>query len=501
VLVVIRFIKLSFAFLALISGILTSGCASISGQSGKPSERSFDFGPIASRYKDVNGDWRLKVLGPLYERAESTNGMEMTAYRPVYSTVKDPPNNRSLHDYMWPLATSRKIQDESQWRFIIFYGFNHTTNDPHHRYRFWLLPFYFQGRNESNETYRALFPIGGNIDDFLGRDKINFVLFPIYSRSSVNDVKTTSVIWPLISRTKNSDDTIYRARFFPFYGVSEHEGKFRKRFVLWPFYTDVEYKYPRSKGKGHILFPLYGYLNLTTEKTIWVIPPFFRFTRGDERNVINAPWPFYRRESGKDRYVHYIWPLWGTRIEGSRERNFVLWPIFWHDMDKRPGKKIDRRFMAPFYSHTVVTEDNKTTNPYVKPAVLERRHKVWPIYSYRRDGDASRFRFVELWPFADASAMDRNLSPFWSIYSRCAYKDNVDTEVLWGLYRNQKRADHGRYVSLFPLFDFRRDESVDEPVRSWNILKGLIGFERKGSLKTFKLLYIIKFRSGKDESP
>lgn len=469
--------------------------------SATTSGRSYDFGPIVSRHQDVNGDWRLKVLGPLFERTGNTNGMSLTAYRPFYSTVKDPERDRTLHDYLWPIGTSRKIHDESQWRWLIFYGFDHTDKDPSQRYRFWLIPFYFQGRNESNETYRALFPIGGTIGDFLGRDKTSFVLFPLYSRSSINDLTTLNVLWPLISRTRNSDDSIYRARVFPFYGVNHHKGKYKKQFILWPFYTDVRYEYKKSKGGGHILFPLYGYMNLTTEKSIWILPPFFRFTKGDERRIIHAPWPFYRRETGEGMSLHYIWPLWGHRKTGNRERDFYLWPIFWHDTDKRPGTESERFIAAPVFSHTVVRSDTMTSVLSGEKEVLERRHKVWPLYSYRRNGEASKLRLAELWPFAEAPSIERNWAPFWTLYSRQVYRENVDTEALWGLYRNQKRAGHGRYFSIFPLFDYRRDASVDQPVRSWNIFKGLIGFERKGSQKTVKLLYVIKFRSGKDDTP
>lgn len=467
---------------------------------GTVSDVSFDFGFIASRHKDVNGDWRLKILGPLYEHSTG-HGMKMNAYRPLYSDVKDPANDRSLHDYLWPISTQRAIHDESQWRWLFFYGFNHTTNDPAQRYRLWLLPFYFQGRNKTGENYRALFPVGGTIGDFLGRDKISFFLFPLYSESSVNDVATMNVLWPLISRTRNNDGSIYRARFFPFYGVNEHKGKYRKRFILWPIYTEATYDYKHSKGGGHILFPLYGYMNLNTEKTIWVIPPLFRFTRGQERNVTYAPWPIYQRVSGENYDKHYVWPLWGRLTRGKQERTFYLWPFFWTEHDARIGTK-SRRFMAvPFYSQTVVKSDRSNGLDLAPPKVVERRNKFWPIYSYSRRGEASRFRFVELWPFAEASAVERNLAPFWSIYTRYADHGNVDSELLWGLYRNQKRAEYSRYVSVFPVFDFTRDEQVDPPVRSWNILKGLIGFERRGAEKTYKFLYLIKIRTGKESPP
>ena len=456
-------------------------------------DRSFDFGFIASRHKDLNGDWRLKVLGPLYERAQSNDGKSLRAVRPFYSHVEDPDKDRSLSDFVWPVGTIRTVHDETQWRWLIFYGFNHTTNDPGDRYRTWLLPFYFQGRDASGKTYRAIFPFGGTIKDFMGRDEFSFVLFPLYSTSSINDISTVNYLWPLISRTRSEREHIYRARAFPFYGVNRHEGKYHKRFFMWPIYSDVTYDYPKSKGRGHIVFPLYGWLNIDSEKTLWLFPPFIRFTRGDERNIIYAPWPFYQRVTGEDVYKHYIWPVWGRKKVGTVDRSFYLWPIFWTDTDTSPGAITDRFLMVPFFSHTVVRSDKPENSPKSERPALSRRHKLWPLYSYRREGLASRFRMIELWPFAEAPSVERNWAPFWSIYTRHVNGDQSDSEVLWGLYRDHRRSDEYRYISLFPIFDYKRDDTVDPPERSWNILKGLFGYERKGSKKRYRFLYFIKF--------
>lgn len=428
--------------------------------------------------------------------------MTVRAVRPFYSSVQDPARDRSLRDYVWPIGSSHTVHDETQWRFLVFFGFNHTTNDPGQRYRTWLFPFYFQGRDASGQTYRALFPVAGTLRDFVGRDEISFVLFPLYSRSQLNEISTHNVLWPFISRTTSTKDHIYRARVFPFYGVNRHRDKFDKRFILWPVYTEAHYYYEKGHGHAHILFPLYGIVNLDTEKTLWVLPPFFRFTRGEAQNITFAPWPFFQRRVGNGIDQLYIWPLWGRKKVDQLERSFYLWPFIWTEYNDRPAWDSSRLIVAPFFSHTAVRADAVATNGVAaEPAVLERRHKLWPLYSYRRDGEASRLRFLELWPFADAPAVERNWAPFWSLYARHSISNNVDTEILWGLYRNHRRADAFRYVSLFPLVDYTRDEQTGTDRKSWNLLKGLIGYERKDSQKSLRLLYVLRIPLGKDESP
>ncbi|HMO51579.1 MAG TPA: hypothetical protein PKE26_01765 [Kiritimatiellia bacterium] len=470
----------------------------------EPSRRrsGFDFGPFISRHQDVNGDWRLKILGPLYEQAESGDGMRLDAVRPLYSTVEDPTRDRALTDVVWPLATSRTVRDENQWRYLFFFGFNHTTNDPGQRYRTWLIPFYFQGRDAEGKTYRALFPVGGTIKDFVGRDEISFVLFPLYSTSALNDLSTVNVLWPFISRTRSERDHIYRARVFPFYGVNRHRDKFDKRFILWPIYTEVHYQYPKGHGKGHMVFPLYGRLDLDTEKTWWVVPPLVRFTRGENMNITYAPWPFYQRRVGAGIDQRYLWPLWGKKVIDDLDTRFYLWPIFWTERDRRPGQTVERVLVVPFFSHTAVRADTSgATAADAPPEVLARRHKFWPLYSYRRVEEASHLRLVELWPFADTPSVERNWAPLWSLYTRSARGADVDHEALWGVFRHQRRGDDYRYVSLFPLVDVTREEAASESVRSWNLLKGLVGYERKGSRKSIRLLYFVRIGIGKESPP
>ncbi len=480
--------RMSGGWLLLV--LLATSCAHVR-ESSTARDHTFDFGPIVSRHEDINGDMRLKMLGPLFEQTRATNDMAFLATRPLFSQVEDPARDRSVLEYTWPVASSRTVQDETSWRFLFFFGFNHTTNDPGDRYRTWLIPFYFQGRDASGETYRAVFPLGGTIRDFLGRDEVSFFLFPLYSTSALNEISTINFLWPLISKTTSETGHIERGRVFPFYGYNRHEGKFDKQFILWPLYSDVKYYYDEGHGGGHILFPLYGWLNLDTEKTLWLLPPFFRFTDGEREDIMHAPWPFIQRRVGDGVNKLYIWPVWGRKIVEERDTRFLLWPFFWAESDRRPGEHIERFLAVPFFSHVKVTSTNETAE------VLARRHKFWPLYSYRRDGDASRLRLVELWPFAEAPAVERNWAPFWSLYTRSTKGGDVDSELLWGLYRHQRRGDEGRYVSLFPIADYRREGET----RGWNLLKGLMGYERKGSQKNFRLLYIIRWETGKDAEP
>jgi hypothetical protein len=463
-----------------------------------PAGPSFDAGFLASRHEDVNGDTRVKALGPFFEMGQSTQGLRMLAVRPFYSRVEEPARDNAMEDYLWPLGTYRRLEQEERTRYLIYFSFRHQQQPgleaQKRRYRFWLLPFYFQGRDREGVEYRAVFPLGGTIREFIGRDEISFILFPIRSTSRLNDLETSNWLWPLISET--TGEGVHRQRVFPFYGRSTREGQFDKKFVMWPFWTSARYEFPRGSGGGHILFPLYGHMKMEDQETWWVLPPFFRFTEGRHQNLTYCPWPFFQKASGEDYEKFYLWPLYGHKKVGDFERTFMLWPIVWNETSKR-GEEVQSRFMiAPF-----LLNEKQGLPPGPDgcvPPPTRRFQKVWPLYSYRRVGEDSRFRTLELWPLGEVDAVERNWAPLWTLYSRTRHEQNRDTELLWGLYRSQQRGEGRTYRSLFPLFEVRKEGGEGG---SWSLLKGLLGSERSGSQRSFRLLYFFTFGDDQEDAP
>lgn len=474
-----RLVKASAVRFALATALLSAVSSLFFPTSAAAKKTSpFDAGFLATRYSDANGDQRVKAVGPFFEMAQSPQGWRLVAARPFYSEVERPESQQERRDYLWPLGSWGKTGPEEVSRYLIFFSFKHGEEKPDRRYRFWLLPFYFQGRGASGETYRAVFPFGGTIRDFIGRDEISFVLFPIHSTSKLNTLETSNWLWPLISKT--TGEKVERQRVFPFYGISTREGQYKKRFVMWPIWNDVEYFYPGSSGKGFVLFPIAGHMKLEDQESWWALPPFFRYKTGDRGTYLLAPWPFIQRETGETEKL-YIWPLWGHRESHGKESTFYLWPIIWNQTATR-GREGEHRFMVvPFYYQLTRGVTNEPPH--------QREVKFWPLFSYRRVGEDSKFHTLELWPLGDSGAVERNWAPFWTIYSSARHEDSVDRELLWGLHRDQKRGKESRFWSLFPLWDWRRDADH----RSWSVLKGLLGRERFGTNTEWRVLFFLKF--------
>jgi hypothetical protein len=449
----------------------------------------FDAGFLGGKWVDLHGDTHTRVLGPFFERAFSSDGKTLHAFRPLYSTASDPRKKRKTSEFFWPVADYRRLINETDFRFLLTYYQDTDCTNPKAKYHCWSLPFYYQGRDNKTNSYFALFPVGGQMQDFMSFDEINFALFPLWVQSTKMNSTNNTILWPVFSRS--SGGGIEARRVFPLWGHSKYRNENERGFVLWPFYTWVKEYRRGMKGYGYLVFPLWGRVNTELVQTWYAVPPFFRYSHGKEGKVVNAPWPFIRWSTGSVNQVQ-IFPIWGKRSFGSIHNSFFLWPFVRYQRTDRWNLTKQRLFVFPFYVGEKDTP--KTTN-----VPSGRYTLLWPLASYRREGDVRRFRFLELWPMRNTGPIERSWAPLWTFFNHVSSGRGTDSELLWGLYRHHRRETNYCYTSVFPLFSWERQEEA-EPRREWNLLKGLIGFERQGKQRTLRVLYFMRFKL-KETSP
>ena len=73
----------------------------------------------------------------------------------------------------------------------------------------------------------------------------------------------------------------------------------------------------------------------------------------------------------------------------------------------------------------------------------------------------------------------------------------LDMALLWGLmrYRRETAEDGNSTFSFFPLISW--DSRTREDSMRCNLLWGLLGYEREGLQRTYRLLYFLKFGGGR----
>lgn len=409
---------------------------------------------------------------PFHERVAAPDGATFEAWRPVYSTSVD--GERWRNDYLWPLYTRKGFKDERYSRFL-FFGYSTDFAPDTDRHRTWVIPFYFRGTSAQGDDYLAIFPLGGTMREFLGRDKIMFVLFPLFAQSNVDDVHTTTVLWPVGSKT--TGPRIERFRVWPFYGTSSLENEFEKKFVLWPIYTSVRYTNDRNPGGGFILVPIYGRIITERAGNYWLVAPFFRYMRSDEQWIVHAPWPFIQLADG-EMYKRIFWPVYGKKQLGPLTRQYVLWPLLWNNRTQYAAHDQHRRLVVPFFA-SVTDVVTRPTQDQQAGDVSARYWKLWPIMSWERNEAGSRFRTLEFWPLRHTPGIERNWSAFWTLYRRVEKYDEeqVGHHLLWGLYRQTKRPE-----------EFE-----------WSLLKGLAGYKKTATSRSIRFLFMTF--GGREEQP
>ncbi|MCA1784801.1 MAG: hypothetical protein LC657_02335, partial [Desulfobacteraceae bacterium] len=285
-----------------------------------------DWGPFYSRDRTPANEERCRALGPFWETRNGENGDNLLALRPLFSREHDVYQRRTVRDFMWPVWTGKlSYERSSQWRCLLLMTWrNDDIYDPESRHAFQILPVYFQGRADDGESYFAVFPLGGRIRNFLFYDEVRFTLFPLYSRARVNDLTTTSWLWPIFSRTVGGDTE--RHNIFPFYGYSRRRDDFEKRFILWPFWTSARYNYSGASGFGYVFFPFWGHVRLEDQESWMLLPPFFRYSTGATLNQMHTPWPFIQLSRGEVEQT-YFWPLWGKKSGHGFRHDFFIWPL------------------------------------------------------------------------------------------------------------------------------------------------------------------------------
>ena len=495
---------MKFRWLAVLAALAAPGAASAADAAPVPWAVESDWGPLASWMPDSDGNGRFRAAGPFWEKAESPDGKSLRAFpRPLFARAADPASARMSWDCLWPIASGKTFGSEKSWRVLLAWFLDPDRADPRSSYRFWLLPIWFHGRDGQGQGYAALFPLGGEIRNFLWKDRIRFALWPLWARSQVNDARTTDVLWPVFSRTTTPDGHLEKFRIFPFYARAFNRRQFEKHTVLWPIWTHARYVHPKANGTAWVLFPLCGRVNLNSQKGWMFLPPFFRHVRGDQMTRTYCPWPFFQRETGA-REKLYFWPLVGWRKDGALERRFWLWPLVIHEKNEWGFRKQNRWQVAPIWTSVSQSENPRPAGrrgapaeesaPAGAPRVVANRAKLWPVYSriYDLEAKSYRLRLLDLWPVGHPPPVERSWAPLWTVLDYRVHGEDGDLDVLWGLYRATRRGGGARAFSLFPLW--RHERAAEDSARRWSVLKGLMAYDRTATNRQVRFLWLGRIR-------
>jgi hypothetical protein len=303
----------------------------------------------------------------------------------------------------------------------------------------------------------------------LFRDKIDFVLLPLYVKSQKGDVVTRNMpypffhlrdgnglhgwqVWPLIGREHKVVTTVTNG-----FGDKSISGGHDNTFIMWPFYWD-EKSGIGTENPGHLnaLIPFYSYSrSKLRDSTSWLWPLGVTHTvdRENKFNEWDAPWPLIEFARGEGKTVNRVWPLFSRGESKTQVDNWYLWPVYKYNRITSPPLDRQRtRILYFLYSNT--KEKNTETGH------MRQRVDFFPFFTRDRDFDGrQRFQFLSLIEpfFPSNTSIARDYSPLFALWrsERTPATGANSQSLLWNLWRRDVSPQHKNISLLFGLFQYQ----------------------------------------------
>ncbi|NIP30388.1 MAG: hypothetical protein GTN59_07460, partial [Candidatus Dadabacteria bacterium] len=375
----------------------------------------------------------------------------------------------------YPFAGYRR--DENNRHFNIFFFINYRSDvNKNYAYRdFSIFPIFFSRfSNNEQDDYMALFPLYGNLKNKFNKDRIKFVLFPLFLQTESGGEINNNILWPFIGYQKGKD--VEGFKLWPLYGYKKRKKPFmEEKFVLWPFYVKREKQFYDERIRHVSYLPFYSEIdskNVSQRSYLW---PFFNKyvdTKNDFERI-DAPWPLLNYTRGT-KTENRIFPFYANEYSGEDSDGYILWPLYSYRIMDLEDYRISKKYYMLFL-YKDVKETPKNLN-----GRSSRRIDIWPLFSYYRDRAGNRqYNFLSiLEPFLPGNKrIENNFSPFWTLYKRKIHiTGEQTTTILWNTYKSRRYGNEKmiKISPIFPLFEYNRNNNI----KVIKFFGGLIAYKR-----------------------
>ncbi|AUX23753.1 hypothetical protein SOCEGT47_042830 [Sorangium cellulosum] len=452
-------------------------------------------------YGEKSGKYQFRTLFPLWAERKMP-GDRATMVTPLYY------NRRSKDvdaDVLFPFFW--KLRSENTHTTIVG-PFMHRESEGRPaspgrkaepgRHDNWLAPLFFEGKSDDGSGYFHIPPLltfthhtarggfnmvgplfckwkGGPACDARTADEIDLGLAPLYFYGR-DESSEYEVIPPLLHYYHYSDVGDRSTNLWgPLLWQRSREGNV---FNVMPFYW-------HSWGKNYdrtTLFPFfhYGYEGNSN----LLVTPLFVKARGEEGESTFATWGYarYRGRTELDMITPLFWQYRDPDI--GLERTFLL-PFYYRNTSPRS----DDLAVFPFYGHFKRhgLSDTKWITPFFRHTedLTGWQTDLYPFFYSGRDRSSTHLVVAPfVWDFASPTSRSTVILPF---YYRFADERSVSQLALNTFYREQRvRSGKEWEFHFFPLFSYGETPNG----HWWNVLYGLAGYTREGTMSKMRALYV-----------
>lgn len=336
-------------------------------------------------------------LGPFLFSQPLAPAQRVAGFRPFYVTRRDLAGGESGMTVLYPLFYLRRYGPNYEWSILDLINHFGRRNGESVRPAtqeedFDVWPFYFSSVTpDPQSSYRALWPVGGTLLHRFSRDRIDFVLWPLYLRTEKDGAVTTSTPWPIFATTHGAAQGW---TLWPLYGEVDRPGAYHREFYLWPLGWNNTIQPAPDAPAGTAPRRETGFLpfytsdrgpDVVTENYFY---PFFGTTDRTapfRDHVTRYFWPFLVQGRGDGRYINRWGPFYTHSIIKGYDKTWVIWPLWRQAHWEEEGVAQTKTQLYYFIYWSL--EQRSLAHPAAAPA---RKLHVWPLLSFWDNGAGRR---------------------------------------------------------------------------------------------------------------
>jgi hypothetical protein len=407
-------------------------------------------------------------VAPFYiERSEQLAGgivRESEHFWPFFSHSKTP-NSEEIR-VLYPFFRDRvEERVRETWIIPLYHRMAYTHVDGSEDIDGFLLPFFLWGFDDEEGNYFAFAPLGGTIKGILGKDRIDFVLFPLWARLRDRDQVSTYWLFPFVEIEEGP--LRQGLRVFPFYSRSRgftSDGKLRDEstYILWPFWHQTRTQLDTDNPTiSRWLWPFYGKIESKSRIARTILYPLWteeHDSRSETSSWSLLPWTIGKRQGEWTRLEFY--PIWGRHDRPGLSSGFFLWPIWQWEDQQAAGRRREVRRLFPIW-RSITDEDPERGK--------RSNYLLWPLARWETDASGRKTGSAPaILPFDDQDGISWSHSRAWQILRWRQEQDYWGLELLWGLLTAESGTEQGGFSVLGGLLS--RERGVRQDDSRWRLL-------------------------------
>lgn len=457
---------LACLLLGLLTGVLLTGCTTTS-----RGERRLNLSPLLFYSDNAAADQsQLEILGPLFSREQAGDTSLITVAPFFYYLLQ---GYDVEAEFLYPFGQYKTGGGQSRFNIIPISSFrNDALPDGASSWQFF--PFY-GGRTSTGSRYGGVFPLYGTYQERFGRDRGNFLLWPLFSSSVTGDAHRYGFLWPFFYYATGSEQSF---AFWPLGGRMITPGKSEKYYALWPLIHAQRLRLDTDKPQTiNAVLPFYAKETTPTSSRTSLLFPFFSHYHQEKGNYTqwDTPWPFVVRGDGENFRLRNYFPFYYSRQEADRSRLAFFWWLF--DQRTQTGGDVWEQSTRYLFLSSYAVEIGGS-------GVWREKHRIWPLAFFASQPGWSHFHAPEIL-FMQSPGFDRLFGPYVYLWTQNRRDTFRQGKAFWGLYRWQADQDY----RLWELSFLASRETYHNSSR-FRLLSGLVSWERQGASRQLKLFYL-----------